>query len=85
MIYFIFKIYFIFQIIFDKFNIYYLNNYKKRFYRANQIHSIKIILLGSTLSEKISITQRMVNNIFDKTINTTNGAQFIMKSYYMPL
>ena len=80
MIYFIFKIYFIFQIIFDKFNIYYLNNYKKRFYRANQIHSIKIILLGSTLSEKISITQRMVNNIFDKTINITDGVD--MKSYY---
>jgi GTPase SAR1 family protein len=52
---------------------------------ANKIHSTKIILLGSTLSGKTSITQRMVNNIFDKTINTTNGAQFIMKSYYMPL
>ncbi len=49
---------------------------------ANQIHLIKIILLGSTLSGKTSIIQRMENNIFDKTIKTTNGAQYIMKSYY---
>ena len=49
---------------------------------ANQIHSTKIILLSSILSGKTSIAQRMVNNIFDKRFNKTNGAQYIMESYY---
>ena len=49
---------------------------------ANQIHLIKIILLSSILSGKTSIAQRMVNNIFDKRIEETKGAQYFSKSYY---
>ena len=48
----------------------------------NKIHSIKIVLLGGSLSGKTSISEKIVNDTFSKTIDSTNGASYSSKSYY---